>query len=210
MGLFITVEGTEGAGKSTLIRAVAERLRSRGAEVFLTREPGGAPVAERIRELLLSLAMDPWTELFLYEAARAEHLAKRVRPELEKGVIVVCDRFTDSTLAYQGHARGLPWKEIRALNRAATRGLKPDLTILLDIDPARGLERARDPNRFEAEGVKFQEKVRKGFLKARAEEPGRWLRLDAGASSPEKLAEAVVEKIERKFAKRIRLGNGRR
>jgi dTMP kinase len=192
---FITFEGTEGAGKSTLIRAVAAALEHRGHRVRVTREPGGSGVAERIRELILGEPMDPWTELFLYEAARAEHLARTVRPALSAGEIVLCDRFTDSTLAYQGHARGLPWAEVRRLNTVATRGLTPDLTVLLDIDPAEGLARARERNRFELEGVEFQRRVRQGFLRSRRTEPGRWLVLDARGGTPEELAQAVVARL---------------
>src|SRR5262245_54520564 len=111
-GVFITFEGTDGAGKSTLIGLLAERLRSLGKPVTVTREPGGSPVAEKIREVLIKEAMDPWTELFLYEASRAEHLARTIRPALERGDWVLCDRFADSSLAYQGEARGLPWAEV--------------------------------------------------------------------------------------------------
>jgi dTMP kinase len=187
----MTFEGTEGAGKTTLIQAVATRLRADGHEVITTREPGGSGVAEKIRALILENEMDAWTELFLYEAARAEHLACTVRPALERGAVVLCDRFTDSSLAYQAHARGLPWKDVQALNRFATRGLEPDLTVLLDIDPALGLARAREQTRFEAEGLAFQKKVRLGFLKSLKEKPRRWLRLKPGARDPEALAELV-------------------
>ncbi len=202
-GLFITFEGTEGAGKSTLIRHVGDRLIDRGLEVTITREPGGSGVAEKIRSLILNEAMHPWTELFLYEAARAEHLAQTVRPALSSGQIVLCDRFTDSTLAYQAHARGLPWAKVHALNRFATDGLRPDLTVLIDIDPALGLERARDKNRFEAEGLEFQKKVRQGFLKALREQPDRWLKLQPGDAPPEVLADRVIKKLEQKFPKRV-------
>jgi dTMP kinase len=198
-GLFITFEGTEGAGKSTLINEVGAQLnRLLGVgQVVMTREPGGTPVAERIRATILEEQMDPWTELFLYEAARAEHLAKTVRPALEQGKIVLCDRFTDSSLAYQAHARGLPWKEVQSLNRAATRGTTPKLTVLLDIDPAVGLSRAQVQTRFEAEGVDFQKKVRQGFLKSRKQEPKRWLTLKAMSGTPEHLAGSVIERLIR-------------
>ncbi|MCM2279433.1 MAG: dTMP kinase [Oligoflexia bacterium] len=197
-GFFITFEGTEGAGKSTLIREVAKRLELRGIAVTLTREPGGTSVAEKIRKVILEETMDPWTELFLYEAARAEHLAETVRPALSQGRVVLCDRFTDSTLAYQAHARGLSWTKVKALNRAATQGLQPQLTILVDVDPETGLRRARDPNRFEKEGVAFQEKVRAGFLKSRREQPRRWFTIRSESGSPAELAERVV----REFLKR--------
>lgn len=199
-GVFITFEGTEGAGKSTLIREVGSRLaRLEGARrVVITREPGGTPVAERIRATILEEQMDPWTELFLYQAARAEHLAEVVLPALRQGKFVLCDRFTDSTLAYQAHARGLPWKQVASLNQAATRGLAPDLTCLLDIDPAVGLKRAQVKTRFEAEGVAFQKKVRLGFLKARKTDPDRWLTLKAMSGTPEQLGEAVIQRLREK------------
>jgi dTMP kinase len=197
-GILITFEGTEGAGKSTLIQSVSRslgQLLGSTHPVVVTREPGGTPVAERIRGTILDEAMDPWTELFLYEAARAEHLAQTVRPALLKGQVVLCDRFTDSTLAYQSMARGLPWKEVSALNHTATRGIKPDLTVWLDIDPAVGLKRAKVRTRFEAEGVAFQTQVRRGFLKARRLEPKRWLTLQAMSGTPEELAAAVVARL---------------
>ncbi|MCC7442056.1 MAG: dTMP kinase [Bdellovibrionales bacterium] len=197
-GRFITFEGTEGAGKSTLIGKVRERLEIRGVRPVVTREPGGSPVAEKLRSLILGEAMDPRAELFLYEAARAEHLARTVVPALEGGRWVICDRFTDSTLAYQGMARGLPWNEVRAANRLATRGLSPDLTVFLDVDPGVGLGRSTDPNRFEREGLAFQREVRKGFLKARKEGARRWLTLKPGKATPEALAEAVIKELERR------------
>ncbi len=201
-GLFVTFEGTEGAGKSTLIRAVADQLPR--TKTVVTREPGGTEVAERIRLVILEEAMDPWTELFLYEAARAEHLAKTVRPALQQGKIVLCDRFTDSTLAYQSFARGLPWKKVESLNQIATQGIEPDLTILLDIDPAEGLKRARDRNRFEEEGVAFQKKVRQGFIKARRLSPKRWVTLQASSGTPEELANYVIAEIEKRKKGRSR------
>lgn len=198
-GFLVTFEGTEGAGKSTLIRTLGAQLEASGMPVVATREPGGSEFAEKIRELVLSEGMDPRAELFLYEAARAEHLAKTIHPALGQGRVVLCDRFTDSSLAYQGHARGLPWKEVEAANRIATAGLKPGLTVLLDIDPAVGLSRAQDPNRFEAEGVEFQKKVRQGFLKARKADPKRWIVLPARAKTPEQLADAVMKEILKRW-----------
>ncbi|MGZ3707868.1 MAG: dTMP kinase, partial [Bdellovibrionota bacterium] len=127
-----------------------------------------------------------------------EHMAKLIEPALAAGKVVLCDRFTDSSLAYQAHARGLPWKEVQALNRVATRGREPDLTVLLDIDPAVGLARARELTRFEAEGVEFQKKVRQGFLKARKQRPSRWLTLRVERASPAELAEAVIKHLKKK------------
>lgn len=208
-GIFITFEGTEGAGKSTLIRELAARLQgSCSLPVTLTREPGGSPISEKIRQVILETypneTMDPWTELFLYEAARAQHLAQIIFPHLNQGGIVLCDRYTDSTLAYQGQARGLPWKQIQLLNRIATQNLKPDLTVLLDIDPAVGLARASDKNRFEHEGVEFQKKVRSGFLKARKQSPKRWYTLKADQKTPEEKATLLLREIERRFKKKLK------
>lgn len=203
-GILITFEGTEGAGKSTLIREVARQLKRLGyTRIVQTREPGGTPVAEKIRNVILEKSMDPRAELFLYEAARAEHVAKTILPALKKNSIVLCDRYADSSLAYQAHARGLPWKEVKALNHIATQGLRPHLTVLLDIDPARGLKRAQDKNRFEDEGVLFQKKVRQGFLKAAREEPKRWIRISA-RGTPEVLGGKVVTEILNRLAKKSR------
>jgi dTMP kinase len=207
-GLFITFEGTEGAGKSTLISILAGELNrhfeSRGIRrgVTVTREPGGSGVAEKIRGVILNEAMDPWCELFLYEAARAEHLARTVFPALERGDWVLCDRFTDSTLAYQSHARGLPWNQVKTLNRLATQNTQPDLTVLVDIDPAVGLARARDKNRFEAEGVAFQTKVRQGFLKSKKENPKRWLVVPSANGTPEENARKVLQALLKRFGKK--------
>ncbi len=203
MALFITFEGTEGAGKSTLIRAFAKKLdRLSAQKIILTREPGGSAVAEKIRSLILDEAMHPWTELFLYEASRAEHLHRVILPALSKGHTVLCDRFSDSSLAYQGYARGLPWKTVGVLNQIATQGLTPDLTVFLDIDPALGLKNAQVQTRFEKEGLKFQRKVRQGFLKAMRESPKRWISLKARSGTPEELAEKLLMHIQNKFKKR--------
>jgi len=204
-GVFVTFEGTEGAGKSTLMKAVADVLIARrvtSKSIVITREPGGSRVAELIRNIILNEPMDPWTELFLYEASRAEHMAETVLPALREGKTVLCDRFTDSSLAYQSHARGLPWKEVSALNNTATQGVAPDLTVLIDVDPAEGLKRAKEQNRFEAEGVKFQTKVRQGFLKARRANPNKWITIKAYSASPEEMAYKVVLEIERRLGKR--------
>ncbi len=198
-GIFITFEGTEGSGKSTLISHLRQGLEKAGKKVVSTREPGGNPVSEKIRETVLNFPMNAWTELLLYEAARSENLAQFVLPALSEGKIVLCDRFTDSSLAYQGYARGLPWKKVTLLNELATQGLIPDLTVFLDIDPEVGLRRAQDGNRFEEEGVKFQEKVRRGFLRARRENPKRWLTLKIHHQTPEQLTKTVLKEVVRRF-----------
>ena len=201
-GVFITFEGTEGSGKSTLIKELSTLLSQSGYPTVTTREPGGSPLAERIRALILENAMDPYAELFLYEAARAEHVAKIIHPALSRGEIVLCDRFTDSTLAYQSHARGLSWNTVKRLNTIATSGLKPDLVVFLDLPPEKGLARVSDPNRFEAEGVEFQNQVRKGFLKAKAQNPSRWMTLYSDRNTPSELAQAILKRISPKLKAR--------
>lgn len=188
-GTLITFEGTEGAGKSTLIALLEERLRQANVPVTRTREPGGSELAENIRAILLAQNMDSRTELFLYEAARCEHLARTVLPALARGDIVLCDRFTDSTFAYQGSARGLPWKEVETANRIATQGVKPKLTFWLDLEPAKGLARATVRTRFEDEGLEFQKRVRAGYTKLRKMEPRRFHVLRSDRLSPEAMCE---------------------
>jgi dTMP kinase len=193
--MFITFEGTEGCGKSTLIQNLAQALRHRGCKVVVTREPGGVEVAEKIRSLILHQEMEPLTELFLYEAARAEHYKKVIEPALKKGDWVLCDRFTDSTLAYQGAARGLSTKMIQGLNRFATENRVPDLTLWLDLPVEEGLARAKDPNKFEAEGIVFQKKVRKGFLKIHRDQPKRFVKVSVRGLNPEQVTQAALSVI---------------
>lgn len=168
-GYFITLEGPDGSGKSTQLELLAIYLRQNGREVVCTREPGGSEAAERLRQLVLDsqLAIDARTETLLYLAARADHLDKVVRPALSAGKIVLCDRFSDSTLVYQGFVRGLPLTELQQLNVFATGGLEPDLTLLLDGDPellaGRRTQRGVT-DRFENEGLAFQISVRQGFI----------------------------------------------
>ena len=199
-GLLITFEGTEGAGKSTLIRLLADRFRThpspfRGKDIVLTREPGGSPLAEKIRQLVLHDPMSARAELFLYEAARAEHVAKVIQPALDQAKVVLCDRFTDSTLAYQAEARGLPWEEVHALNQVATGGLEPHKTVWLDLPVELGLSRAQEQTRFEAEGVAFQSRVRAGFEKIFQKNPQRWIRLDAELNTPQQLLDLLWEQL---------------
>jgi dTMP kinase len=176
---FVTFEGTDGVGKSTQARLTSQWLSSLGFSNTLTREPGGGPLSEQVRALLLDPknAMQPLTELLLYQAARVEHINNVIRPALQQGVSVLCDRFTDATLAYQGHARGL-LKEALTLNRLVCGPLRPDLTLLFDFPPKRALQKARarktgGGDRLEQEGLGFQEKVRKGYLAVARREPQR-------------------------------------
>jgi len=184
-GLFITLEGPEGAGKSTNRDYLAGHLRDRGLDVLLTREPGGTPLAERIRELLLAPSdekMDADTELLLVFAARAQHLAKVIRPALARGAVVLCDRFTDATYAYQGGGRGLSVERIATLERFVQGGLQPDLTLLFDLPVEVGLSRAAARgrlDRFEQEGQAFFEAVRQAYLERAKADPQRYRLIDA-------------------------------
>jgi dTMP kinase len=188
-GLFITLEGGEGAGKSTSLEFVRDHLELAGRRVVVTREPGGTPLGEKIRDLLLhgSEGMKVDTELLLMFAARAEHLARVIRPALADGTCVVCDRFTDATYAYQGGGRGVPEARIRILEDWVQQGLRPDLTLLLDIPVAQGLERAGQrsaPDRFEREKIDFFERVRNRYLAAATNEPQRVRVIDATGDLP--------------------------
>lgn len=190
-GLFITLEGPEGAGKSTNREYLAARLRAEGIDVVLTREPGGTPLAERIRDLLLapsdeSMAAD--TELLLVFAARAQHLAQVIRPALARGAIVLCDRFTDATYAYQGGGRGLPQERIAVLEDFVQGQLRPDLTLVFDLPVEVGLARASargQLDRFEQEGRAFFEAVRSTYLNRAKAAPGRYRLVDAALSLTE-------------------------
>ncbi len=189
-GLFVTVEGPDGAGKTTQMARLADYLRCRGSRVITTREPGGTPAGEAIRAILLSpdMALGERAELLLYLAARAEHVRTVVRPALEAGHIVLCDRFCDSTLVYQSMVRGLPLETVQATNDFATGGLGPDLTFLFDADPV--LLQARmgkrgGQDRMEQEGLAFQQAVRSGFLTLAARFPARIVTLDAGRGEDE-------------------------
>jgi len=169
-GAFITFEGPEGSGKTTHIQLLASFLRKAGRNVLVTREPGGTKLARAFRRLLLETGdgLVPLAELFLYEADRAQHVEETILPALKRGQTVFCDRYTDSTLAYQGHGRRLDYKTIEALNKIASAGLKPDATILLDVPAGRGLRQARHRknrhDRLERAGLAFHQRVRQGFL----------------------------------------------
>ena len=185
-GRFITLEGGEGAGKSTQAALLAERLRTAGIDVEVTREPGGTPGAEAIRALFVTGAVDRWsatTEALLINAARADHVARRVRPALEAGCWVICDRYIDSTLAYQGAGKGADLAELRHLHRLATGDLWPDLTMILELPIVEGLARAAlrpdGTARFEAHGIQFHQRVAAGFQSIAANDPHRCALIDA-------------------------------
>jgi dTMP kinase len=188
--MFITLEGPEGSGKTTAARHLADWLKSRGIATVLTHEPGGTPLGEEIRRLLLHLrdvsdTLDPRADALLFAASRAQHVARVIQPALERGAWVVCARFADSSLAYQGYGYGNPPDELRRLQSFATFGLQPDLTVLIDVPVEVGLgrKRAGEWNRFEdTEGVAFFEKVRAGYLALAAEEPDRIRVVDGSGS----------------------------
>lgn len=190
-GLFVTIEGVDRSGKSTQARRLAEAL---GDEALLVREPGGTPAGERIRDLLKdqSLTISPRTEALLFAAARAELVADVIRPALQAGRTVVSDRFLDSSLAYQGHARGLGEDEVRRINKWATDGTAPDKTVLLEIDPAAAAERAGEADRIEAEGIELQRRVADAYDRMASAEPARWVRIDASRSEDEVHAEILA------------------
>lgn len=197
MGLFIVFEGVEGSGKSTQARALRQRLASAGISVLSTHEPGGTPIGEQVRQWLKGQhPITPLAELFLFSAARALLVEQVVRPALQAGQTVLCDRYIYSTLAYQGYGRGLDMEAIRQVNRLATRDLLPDLVVLLDLPPDAGLARkSRRPlDRFEQEQQSFHQRVRQGYLDLSRQEPERWLVLDA--SQPrEAVSSAIWERV---------------
>jgi dTMP kinase len=202
-GWFITVEGPDGAGKTTQAEALADHLRERGIDALLTREPGGTALGERVRELLLNgggatVATDPLADALLFNAARRQLVVDVLRPALARGRTVVCARYADSTLAYQGYGAGLPLEQLRAMEAFATDGLAPDLTILLDLSVEAGLGRkgADEITRFEEFDLSFHRRVRNGFLALAAASPERFVVIDA-ARPPDDVATAVNAAADR-------------
>ncbi|MCA0758302.1 dTMP kinase [Paenibacillus sp. N4] len=206
-GIFITIEGGEGAGKSTLIERLSNMMLERGKSVLTTREPGGIPIAEQIRSVILDKAhvtMDARTEALLYAAARRQHLVEKVVPALQQGQFVICDRFVDSSLAYQGHARGLGMDAVWEINRFAIQELMPDLTIYMDVTPETGLSRIsqaaeREVNRLDLEQMSFHEKVREGYHLLLEKFPERIVLINAELG-PEQVYHDVLNVIEQRFA----------
>ena len=207
-GLFITFEGPEGSGKSTQILRVAAWFREQGRSCVITKEPGGTPISDRIRAILLDSAatgMDAMTELLLYAASRRQHVMEVIQPALQRGEVVFCDRYTDATLAYQGYGRLLDLEKLQTLNQWATGGVKPGLTLLFDLDEATGLARAHarnagmdvDEGRFELEDLRFHRRVREGYLALLAAEPGRFAKIDAAGSIEEVFTRTVETLRER-------------
>lgn len=200
--MFITIEGPEGSGKTTATNRVVEELIKRGYDVVRTREPGGTPIAEQIRNVILdkqNTAMDPRTEALLYAAARRQHLVEKIWPATKEGKLVICDRYIDSSLAYQGGARGLGIQEIIDINMFATDNTWPDLTILFDIEPEIGLARIaknadREVNRLDLEKIEFHKKVRETFLLLAKKQPERFIVIDA-SKDPDTVFKNTLEAI---------------
>lgn len=204
--MFITFEGPEGSGKTTQIQALYSALRGRGCDVVLTREPGGTAIGDQIRQVLLDPAnheMLPEAEILLFSASRAQLVGQLVRPALARGAIVICDRFADSTMAYQGYGRGLGLESLRRITQFATGGLTPDLTVYLDIDVEEGLRRKRTAgrqdaeawNRLDQETLDFYKRVRRGYLALASAEPGRWLVVDA-ARPQDVIQQDIRERVD--------------
>ncbi len=191
--LFFTFEGPEGAGKTTILKMVVSKLQEEGKKVVATREPGGSIIAEKIRQVILDpshLEMDPKTEALLYAAARSQHFVEKIKPSLDEGSIVLCDRFLDSSLAYQGIGRGLGIDAVKSINEFAIGNRLPDATILFDIDPQVGLDRIaahseREVNRLDAESLAFHQKVHQAYLQLADKYPTRIYKIDANKSQEE-------------------------
>lgn len=198
---FITIEGCEGSGKTTILKMLCKELENNNIEYFSTREPGGSKISEQIRNVILNVEntkMDYMTEALLYAASRRQHLEEVVKPAINNGAVVICDRYLDSSLAYQGHARGLGIEEVYAINMYATSGFLPELTIYIDIPVEVGLERImknnRDVNRLDLEKISFHSKVREGYLKISEMYSDRIVKID-GVGTPEEVYERVRKVI---------------
>lgn len=201
MSLFITFEGSEGCGKSTQAKALWRKLVRLDIPTVLTHEPGGTSLGSQLRRVLKKGRQDkisPLAELFLFAACRIQLVTEVIRPSLQQGKVVICDRFSDSTTVYQGYGRGLDLDTIKKTNDLATQGIKPDLTILLDIPIQKGLSRkpSTTNDRFETENIAFHDKVRAGYLKLVAEEPGRWLVIDANLPRV-KIGKIIWDRVNR-------------
>jgi len=207
-GVFISLEGPEGAGKTSVLEALLPQLKEMGYELLTTREPGGVAISEKIREVILDKShtqMDSKTELLLYIASRRQHLAEKVLPALERGTWVLQDRFIDSSVAYQGYGRGLAVDDVEWLNQFATDGLKPDLTLYFDIDVKEGLARIardqeREVNRLDLEGLDLHERVRQGYLAILEKEPERVVKIDASQPLEQVVADSLAV-IKERFIK---------
>ena len=198
-GLFITFEGGDGCGKTTQIELLDKYLRDKGFNTLLTREPGAKGLGVKLREILLNYdgEVSPQCESFLFLADRAQHIDCIIKPALKEGKIILCDRHTDSTVAYQGYGRGLDIEEIKSLNNIATGGLKPDLTIVLDVDVETSMQRVgKEKDRMESSGIEFFERVRNGFLKIAEQEPKR-VKVINSSDSIENIHKQIVDLVEK-------------
>lgn len=214
-GFFLAMEGIEGTGKTTQVARLESLARSSGGNVVVTKEPGGTELGTRIRAILLDPqeeGMDPLAELFLYAASRRQHVVELIRPSLDHGATVICDRFTDATLAYQGFGRLLDLDILRQVNQWATDGIRPDLTVILDLSESAGLDRARarnaaedlhDESRLEGEDLRFHRRVREGYLSLAQSEPDRYLVIDASGTEDEVFGRLVAALAERAPALRL-------
>jgi len=207
MALFITFEGGEGCGKSVQARALFRRLSELAIPVVLTHEPGGTPLGKKLARWLKwaqDTDVSPLAELLLFNTSRAQLVDEVIRPNLEKGKVVICDRYADSTTAYQSYGRGLDLEMVKAINNAATQGLRPNLTVLLDIPAEEGLARKKTkrPDRFERENIAFHRRVREGYLKMAASELKRWLVIDA-SQSKRKVAEIIWHRVSQLLSKEV-------
>ncbi|MFX3673666.1 MAG: dTMP kinase [Paenisporosarcina sp.] len=209
-GFFITIEGPEGAGKTTVMKDVVEKLQLEGYDLISTREPGGIRISERIREVILDndlIEMDGRTEALLYAAARRQHLVEKIVPALSEGKIVLCDRFVDASLAYQGYARGLGIDEVLSINEFAIGKLMPNLTLFFDLDPKIGLSRIakhdnREMNRLDAESLEFHEAVRNGYQEVIKRYPNRIHVIDA-SKSQEEVTKDVLNVLKKTLVSRV-------
>ena len=205
MSLFITLEGPDGSGKSSQAKLLAQYLLGKGIDTLLTREPGGTTISDQIRQVLTNLentAMDGRTEFLLFSASRAQHVREVIQPHLEDGGVVVCDRFFDSSLAYQGYGQNLDLSMLRGITLFATGGLVPDLTLLLDLPCDVGLDRRKNDgswNRLDAYDLEFHTRVRDGYLKLAEEEPARWVIIDALAS-PEDVESKIRHEVDARLS----------
>ena len=207
--MFITLEGPDGSGKSIQVPALAEFVRQLGYDVLTTREPGGTSIGDQIREVIMSMknkSMNPRTEILLFCAARAQIVSEVIRPQLEKGVVVISDRYADSTLAYQGYGHGLDLKVLRGILDFATGGLTPDLTLLLDVDVETGLSRRQQGggewNRLDDYALAFHRRVRDGYLELAAAEPQRCVRIDA-SQAPQIVQQHMQEAVLRRLRPKV-------
>jgi len=205
LSLFITLEGPDGSGKTRQASLLAKRLRTLGHDVLLTREPGGTEIGEQIRQVLMSLdntLMDPRTEFLLFSASRAQHVSERIRPHLEHGGIVICDRYFDASLAYQGYGHRLDLDSLRTITSFATQDLTPDLTLLLDLPVEKGLQRREQGgnwNRLDAYDLEFHRRVRQGYLALAESQPQRWIVID-GLQHVDQVHAEIQQAVETKLA----------